>query len=152
MVLFYINFFVFFAVTRFLLSEAYIQNGTDEILRLPGLDSELSSRQFSGFLSATETNLLHYWFVESQSQPASDPLVFWFNGGPGCSSMLGFLNEMAPYRASNDGQTLIENHDAWNKKKWVGFTIGRYGNAKESLYRLATEEFANNCAQRQILI
>ncbi|KAI1702089.1 serine carboxypeptidase domain-containing protein [Ditylenchus destructor] len=115
MVLFYINFFVFLTVTIFLLSEAYIQNGTDEILRLPGWESELSSKQFSGFLSATKINLLHYWFVESQSQPASDPLVFWFNGGPGCSSMLGFLKEMGPYRASNDGQALIENHDAWNK-------------------------------------
>jgi len=33
---------------------------------------------------------LHYMFVESQSDPTNDPVIIWYNGGPGCSSMLGF--------------------------------------------------------------
>lgn len=54
-------------------------------------------------------------FVESQRNPTTDPLVFWFNGGPGCSSLDGLLNEMGPYVANADGKTLRPNPNAWNK-------------------------------------
>jgi carboxypeptidase C (cathepsin A) len=36
---------------------------------------------------------MHYWFVESENAPDTDPLAFWTNGGPGCSGMIGFLTE-----------------------------------------------------------
>jgi carboxypeptidase C (cathepsin A) len=34
---------------------------------------------------------LHYVFAESMSDPVNDPVTIWFNGGPGCSSMLAFM-------------------------------------------------------------
>jgi hypothetical protein len=40
---------------------------------------------------------IHYLFVESQNDPSTDPLILWFNGGPGCSSMLGFMQEHGPF-------------------------------------------------------
>lgn len=54
-------------------------------------------------------------FVESQANPAHDPLLFWFNGGPGCSSLGGLLQEMGPFLANDDGQTLRQNPYAWNQ-------------------------------------
>lgn len=33
-----------------------------------------------------------YWFFPSRSDPAKDPLVIWFTGGPGCSSELAIGN------------------------------------------------------------
>lgn len=37
-------------------------------------------------------------FVESSSSPRTDPVVLWLNGGPGCSSLHGFLTEHGPFR------------------------------------------------------
>lgn len=55
--------------------------------------------------------------VESQGSPAKDPVLFWFNGGPGCSSLGGLLQEMGPFLANEDGHTLRQNPYAWNKVK-----------------------------------
>lgn len=53
-------------------------------------------------------------FVESSRDPASDPVVLWMNGGPGCSSMEGLLAELGPYLVNPDGKTLRENVYSWN--------------------------------------
>ena len=54
-------------------------------------------------------------FLESQGNPAKDPLVLWLNGGPGCSSLEGLLSEHGPYRVDDEGRSLEENKYAWNK-------------------------------------
>ncbi|XP_061584741.1 lysosomal protective protein [Cololabis saira] len=87
----------------------------DEITFLPGLEKQPSFRQFSGYLSVADGKHLHYWFVESQKDPASDPLVLWLNGGPGCSSLDGFLTEHGPFLIQEDGATLLYNPYSWNK-------------------------------------
>lgn len=91
------------------------QRSDDEIKALPGLDFDINFKHFSGFLQASETHFLHYWFVESQGSVEKDPLIFWFNGGPGCSSLDGLLNEMGPYEVHEDGSNLKQNPFAWNK-------------------------------------
>ncbi|KAF7633631.1 hypothetical protein Mgra_00006939 [Meloidogyne graminicola] len=105
--------------------------GTDEIISLPGINFKLNFKHYSGYLDAGNNNLFHYWFVESQGNPKNDPLVLWLNGGPGCSSLGGLLNELGPYLINNDGKTLRQNLYSWNKyasiiflesPAWVGFS------------------------------
>ena len=82
---------------------------------------------YSGYLKATETKSLHYVFAESQSDPANDPVIMWFNGGPGCSSMLGMMQENGP-RVINDGEDfIVENDETWNKRAnvlWIESPAG----------------------------
>lgn len=87
-----------------------------EIGSLPGTETfDINFKHYSGFFKVSDTHFLHYWFVESQTDPVRDPLIFWFNGGPGCSSLDGLLNEMGPYVANMDGKTLRKNENAWNQ-------------------------------------
>jgi hypothetical protein len=44
---------------------------------------------------------IHYWFIESENDPANDPVVYWTNGGPGGSGITtGLLTEMGQARSS----------------------------------------------------
>lgn len=38
----------------------------------------------------------HYWFLEAEHHPADAPVVVWYNGGPGASSLFGLLVELGP--------------------------------------------------------
>jgi carboxypeptidase C (cathepsin A) len=90
----------------------------DQITNLPGAEGlNLTFNQFSGYLAIPgaqgNSKNVHYWLVESMSSPASDPLSFWTNGGPGCSGLIGFFTEMGPFRPNAD-LTLSLNEYAWN--------------------------------------
>lgn len=62
---------------------------TDKIEKLPGTDTlDFKFNQFSGYLpvngsGGNPSKYLHYWFIESESTPSTDPIAFWTNGGPG---------------------------------------------------------------------
>jgi len=86
----------------------------DEILSLPGWEGKLPSKQYSGYLQVNTTRL-HYWFVESESNPETAPTVLWFNGGPGCSSLDGFIYEHGPFEVSKDFATLSVRPYRWNR-------------------------------------
>ncbi len=90
-----------------------------EITYLPGLSTPINFKQYSGYIQVNSTSQrnLFYWFVESQSNPQTDPVVLWLNGGPGCSSLDGFLSEHGPFNLQDNGDTvkLTLNPYSWNK-------------------------------------
>ncbi|XP_030067886.1 lysosomal protective protein [Microcaecilia unicolor] len=86
----------------------------DEILFLPGLTKQPMFHQYSGYLNVSEHKHLHYWFVESQVDPSTSPVVLWLNGGPGCSSLDGLLTEHGPFLIQPDGSSLEYNPYSWN--------------------------------------
>ncbi|CAP27538.2 Protein CBG07588 [Caenorhabditis briggsae] len=94
---------------------ATARQDADKIVSLPGLTYQINFNQYSGYLNASDTHRFHYWFVESQNDPANSPVLLWLNGGPGSSSLWGMLTENGPFRPNKDGQTLYENIHSWNK-------------------------------------
>jgi len=87
-----------------------------QITSLPGLNFKPNFKQYSGYflVNATSDRNLFYWFVESQNSPSTDPLLFWFQGGPGCSSLFGFFVEHGPFIISADDSTLSANPYSYN--------------------------------------
>ena len=87
----------------------------DQVTELPGLQNSLSYNQFSGYIQLPGTQkYIHYWLVEAEQDADFKPLVFWTNGGPGCSGLIGFLTEQGPFRPTADGDIQM-NPYAWNK-------------------------------------
>uniref|UniRef100_A0A914V566 Carboxypeptidase n=1 Tax=Plectus sambesii TaxID=2011161 RepID=A0A914V566_9BILA len=89
----------------------------DEITNLPGVTFNTNFKHYSGYLNGNMqgTWKLHYWLVESQGNAATDPLILWLNGGPGCSSVGGMFEELGPFYPERDGNSLYENVFSWNK-------------------------------------
>jgi carboxypeptidase C (cathepsin A) len=73
---------------------------------------------YSGYLPLNQTTgkSIFYIFVESQSDPSSDPLLMWMNGGPCCSSLEGLFSENGPYVLKDWTKEFVVNEYSWNKK------------------------------------
>jgi carboxypeptidase C (cathepsin A) len=69
---------------------------------------------YAGYLQVGTSNF-YYWFAESQFNPKTDPLVAFYNGGPGCSSVSGALTELGPFQPNADGTGVIPRETSWNK-------------------------------------
>ncbi len=82
---------------------------------------DTSVTQYSGYLDISETKHLFFWFSESRRKPASDPLLLWLNGGPGCSSTTGLLFELGPCLVSDKGMNTTHNPSSWTEAANVIF-------------------------------
>jgi cathepsin A (carboxypeptidase C) len=60
-----------------------------------------TTRQETGYVGF-ENKQYFYWFGESKRAPATDPLILWLSGGPGCSSSLAVLVENGPCKLKID--------------------------------------------------
>ena len=96
---------------------AYAAPEADRVLEVPGMAVFDNFAFYSGYLPIPDTGKsLHYLFAESQSNPATDPLIIWFNGGPGCSSMLGWAQEHGPYVMDSGTDFWRKNDYSWNNE------------------------------------
>ncbi|ETO20955.1 hypothetical protein RFI_16249 [Reticulomyxa filosa] len=125
----------------------------DEIIELPGINVEtLNFRQFSGYLDANDGRQLFYWFVESQDDPLTDPLIMWTNGKRKRTvlymrvrpliitltnnyiyiyiyiyiGLLGLLSEHGPFWVDPNLQLYV-NEYSWNTKANIFYIEQPYG-------------------------
>lgn len=73
----------------------------DEVQTMPEMPP-LLSKWYSGYFDASKTRKIHYVLVESQNDKASDPLIVWFGGGPGFTSMLDLIYNIGPFTVDSD--------------------------------------------------
>ncbi|KAF7292811.1 Carboxypeptidase [Mycena indigotica] len=104
---------------------------------------------YTGYLDVDEgAKHLFFYFFESRRDPATDDVVMWINGGPGCSSATGLLMELGPCNIDLDSNGTTFNPYSWNsftniffldQPVGVGFSYADFGETVET-----TEQAAKN--------
>eukprot|EP00746_Dinoflagellata_sp_MGD_P013664 gnl/MRDRNA2_/MRDRNA2_129623_c0_seq1.p1 gnl/MRDRNA2_/MRDRNA2_129623_c0~~gnl/MRDRNA2_/MRDRNA2_129623_c0_seq1.p1 ORF type:complete len:616 (-),score=110.34 gnl/MRDRNA2_/MRDRNA2_129623_c0_seq1:62-1909(-) len=73
-----------------------------KVKSLPGVSGDLPNQMYTGYIDAgtppsgVGKMYFHYWCVISASNAIEDPVLLWYNGGPGASSLFGLLQEFGP--------------------------------------------------------
>ncbi|KAI0002905.1 alpha/beta-hydrolase [Russula compacta] len=63
--------------------------------------------------AANETRKLFFWFFPPGPEGSLDDLIFWTNGGPGCSSLEGSLEENGPFTWRHGQALPTQNEWSW---------------------------------------
>lgn len=97
---------------------------------LPEVDFDIGE-SYAGTLSidsnANSSNALWFWFFPSENPAAGDEIVIWLNGGPGCSSLDGLLQENGPFLWQSGTYSPIQNPYSWTNLTnmiWVDQPVG----------------------------
>ncbi|KAJ7073477.1 serine carboxypeptidase [Mycena belliarum] len=105
-------------------------------------------KSYTGYIDI-EARHIFFYFFESRNDPDTDDVIFWTNGGPGCSSSLGLFMELGPCRIPDENGTSF-HPESWNSNAniffvdqpiGVGFSYADYGEAVGT-----TEEAAKDIA------
>ncbi|KAK7994854.1 hypothetical protein PG990_013627 [Apiospora arundinis] len=70
--------------------------------------------QYSGYITVGNNMNMFFWFFEARDSPTTAPLAAWFNGGPGCSSMIGLFQENGPCQFYNGSTEPSLNSNSFN--------------------------------------
>ena len=83
---------------------------------------------YAGLLPVDDTGKeLFFWFVPSTNPNATEEIVLWLNGGPGCSSLDGFLHENGPVVWQPGTYLPVPNTYSWTNLTnvvWVEQPVG----------------------------
>ncbi|CAF2158235.1 unnamed protein product [Brassica rapa subsp. trilocularis] len=103
---------------RFSLTESAPESAL--VTKISGFSGTFPSKHYAGYVAIDKerNKNLWYYFVESERNASTDPVVIWLNGGPGCSSMDGFIYEHGPFnfeRTKTKEPRLHLNPYSWSK-------------------------------------
>lgn len=62
-----------------------------------------------------ESRELYFWYFPSENPAAKDEITIWLNGGPGCSSLEGLLQENGPFLWQYGTLYPVPNPWSWTK-------------------------------------
>lgn len=86
---------------------------------------------YAGLLPITEEESdprkLFFWFFPSSNPKASKEIVIWLQGGPGCSSLVGLLQENGPFLWQSGTYAPFSNPYSWTNLTnvvWVDQPFG----------------------------
>ncbi|XP_057963852.1 serine carboxypeptidase-like 13 isoform X2 [Malania oleifera] len=89
---------------------------------LPGFPGTLPFKLETGYIGVGDADevQLFYYFIESERNPVTDPLLLWISSGPGCSGLAALAFEIGPLTfdvgAFNGSiPTLGQNPHSWTK-------------------------------------
>ncbi|OHE94397.1 carboxypeptidase cpdS [Colletotrichum orchidophilum] len=123
-------------------TEKYLVNGTS----IPFVYWDLGE-SYAGQIpiskEANETRQLFFWYFPSTNKDASDEVTIWLNGGPGCSSMIGLIQEHGPFTWFPSTYRPVYNIYSWSQLSnmlyidqpaGTGFSVGKPGvNTEEEI-------------------
>ncbi|KEF62364.1 carboxypeptidase D [Exophiala aquamarina CBS 119918] len=96
---------------------------------IPEVDFDIGE-SYAGLMpisNATDASELYFWFFPSINPAASSEILIWLNGGPGCSSLEGFLQENGPFLWQYGTFKPIQNQWSWTNLTnmvWVEQPVG----------------------------
>ncbi|EPE28601.1 alpha/beta-Hydrolase [Glarea lozoyensis ATCC 20868] len=107
-------------------TQKYSVNGT----AIPEVDFDIGE-SYAGLMpiskAANESRQLYFWFFPSENTEASDEILIWLNGGPGCSSLEGLLQENGPFTWQYGTYKPVPNPYTWvnlTNVVWVEQPVG----------------------------
>jgi carboxypeptidase C (cathepsin A) len=60
-------------------------------------------------------NEIFFWLFEAENKAYDDTLIVWFNGGPGCSSLVGLTGGNGPISFVDNSTSLERNPYSWTQ-------------------------------------